>query len=36
MPFLKTLCFAKTKVKILDLGNIRQNKLEMQCEKPNV
>ena len=31
----KSLCLTKTKVKILDPGNIRQNKLQMQYEKPN-
>ena len=31
----KSLCPTKTKVKILDPGNIRQNKLQMQHEKLN-
>ena len=28
----KSLCLAKTKVKILDPGNIQQNKLQIQSE----
>ena len=35
MPSVKNLCLIKTKVKIFDPGNIRQNKLQMQYEKPN-
>ena len=31
----KSLCLTKTKVKILDPGNIRQNNLQMQYEKSN-
>ena len=31
----KSLCLTKTKAKILGSGNTRQNKLQMQFEKPN-